>query len=78
MVRTFNPGQSVSITSPSGTPVWSFTTGSNVSVPNVLRVEPLSMGYTEFNTSIGFFFAHSLAYNVTGKQYLISPNPLNR
>ncbi len=44
----------------------------------LLRVEPLSMGYTEFNTSIGFFFAHSLAYNVTGKQYLISANPLNR
>ena len=76
--QDLNPGQSVEITSPSGTPVWSFTTGSNVSVPNVLRVEPLSMGYTEFNTSIGFFFAHSLSYNVTGKQFLISPNPLNR
>ena len=36
------------------------------------------MGYTEFNTSIGFFFAHSVAYNVTAKQYLISANPLNR
>jgi hypothetical protein len=75
---TFDPGQKVSITSPSGTPVWSFRTGSNVSVPNLLRVEPLSTDYTEFNTSIGFFFAHSLAYDVTGKQYLISPNPLNR
>jgi hypothetical protein len=75
--QDFNPGQDVEITSPSGTPVWSFTTGSNVSVPNVLRVEPLSTGYTEFNTSIGFFFAHSLAYNVTGKQFLISRNPLN-
>ena len=52
-------------------------TGSNVSVPNVLRVEPLSANYTQFNTSIGFFFSHSLAYNVTGKQYLISKNPLN-
>ncbi len=75
--ETFNAGQMVSITSPSGTPVWSFTTGSNVSVPNVVRVEPLSMDYTQFNTSIGFFFSHSLAYNVTGKQYLISKNPLN-
>jgi hypothetical protein len=75
---TFNPGQRVSITSPSGTAVWRFKTGSNVSVPNLLRVEPLSADYTEFNTSIGFFFAHSLAYDVTGKQYLISPNSLNR
>ncbi len=75
--ETFNPGQTVSITSPSGTPLWSFMTGSNVSVPNVLRVEPLSANYTQFNTSIGFFFSHSLAYNVTGKQYLISKNPLN-
>jgi hypothetical protein len=75
--ETFNPGQVVRITSPSGSPVWRFTTGSNVSVPNVLRVEPLSMGYTQFNTSIGFFFSHSLAYDVTGKQYVISKNPLN-
>jgi hypothetical protein len=75
--ETFNPGQMVSITSPSGAPVWSFTTGSNVSVPNVLRVEPLSMDYTQFNTSIGFFFSHSLSYNVTEKQYVISTNPLN-
>jgi hypothetical protein len=74
---TFNPGQQVSITSPSGTPLWSFVTGSNVSVPNILRVEPLSADYTQFNTSIGFFFSHSLAYSVTGKQYLISTNPLN-
>ena len=74
--ETFSPGQMVSITSPSGTPVWSFTTGSNVSVPNVLRVEPLSTEYTQFNTGIGFFFSHSLAYNVTGKQYLISTKPL--
>ena len=75
--ETFDPGQAVTITSPSGTPVWSFTTGSNVTVPNVLRVEPLSADYTQFNTSIGFFFSHSLAYNVTGKQYLISTSPLN-
>lgn len=76
--QTFNSGDAVSITSPSGMPVWSFTTGSNVSVPNLLRVEPLSMGYTEFNTSIGFFFAHSVAYSVTAKQYFVSTNPLNR
>ncbi len=75
--ETFNPGQVVSITSPSGMPLWGFMTGSNVSVPNVLQVEPLSADYTQFNTSIGFFFAHSLAYNVTGKQFLISKNPLN-
>jgi hypothetical protein len=75
--ETFDAGQAVSITSPSGSAVWSFTTGSNVSVPNVLRVSPLSTDYTEFNTSIGFFFARSLALDVTGKQYLVSTNPLN-
>ena len=76
--QDFNPGQAVSITSPSGTPIWSFMTGSNVSVPNLLRVEPLSTDYTEFNTSVGFFFAHSLAYNVRGGEFLISANALNR
>jgi hypothetical protein len=75
--QDFNPGQAVSITTPSGTPVWSFMTGSNVSVPNLLRVEPLSTDYTEFNTSIGFFFAHAVAYNMTGKEFLISRNALN-
>jgi hypothetical protein len=75
--ETFDPGQAVTITSLSGTPVWSFTTGSNVTVPNILRVEPLSADYTQFNTSIGFFFSHSFAYSVTEKQYLISTNPLN-
>ncbi len=76
--QAFSPGQPVTITSPAGTPIWSFTTGSNVSVPNELVVAPLSTGYTEFNTSIGFFFAHSLAYDVTGHQFLVSANPLNR
>jgi hypothetical protein len=73
---TFASGQPVAVTAPSGNALWGFTTGQSTAVPNLLSVADLSEGYTQFNTSVGFFFANTLAYNVTGKQYLISPNPL--
>lgn len=64
------PGTQVSATTSSGTPIWSFTTGERP--PTVVIL--LQQGYTQFNTGIGFFFTHTVAYNVAAGKFVVWPS----
>ena len=74
--QTLAPGQAVAITSPSGSPLWSFTTGlqglGSEHPQSVAAVDGLHRVQHEHRVLLR---GTSLAYDVTGKQYLISANP---
>lgn len=62
-------GTAVQVTTPSGTPLWTYTSGNSIQ-SNVTVLLPQS--FPEFNTGIEFFFQHTVAYNVAGGQIVIS------
>jgi hypothetical protein len=63
------PGTAMNVSTPGGTSLWSFT-AADVRSPTLVELE--SQGYTMFNAGIGFFFAHTVAYDVSAGQFLIS------
>lgn len=58
------PGQQLSIASPQGASMWSFTTGSTVG-QDVVALDELG-ATTVFNTGIGYFFGRTIAFDYAG------------
>jgi hypothetical protein len=66
-------GTPMAVSSPGGVTLWSFPAADSLS-PTLVQL--LTQGYTTYNTGIGFFFTHTIAYDVAGGQFLISaPSP---
>jgi len=65
-----SPGTAITATTPTGTRLWSYT--SSVT-DRLTRTELVAQGHTEFNTGIGWFFDHTVAYDVAQGQFLVAP-----
>lgn len=66
-------GQSIGLQTSSGSPLWSFTTGSTVG-QDVVAVEQMGSG-SEFNSGVGFFFGNLIGLDFTAGRLLITPKP---
>lgn len=68
---TVPAGEQVSVASPSGAPVWSFTSGATGS-PTVVNLAQLGSA-TQFNTGLPLFYGRTVAWDFTSGQVLIGP-----
>jgi hypothetical protein len=66
---TIAAGTSITAAAPGGPALWTYVTGGT---PTSGLTALVAQGYTQFNTGIGFFFTHSVAYDVAQGKFLIA------